>query len=308
MSRVIFMGTPQFAVPILQGLAEQHEVVAVVTQPDRPAGRGRKPSPPAVKEFALAHGLPVLQPPRLTVEYARAELAALDAQVTVVAAFGQILRQEVLDLPRRGSLNVHASLLPRWRGASPITAAILAGDELSGVSVMLMDAGMDTGPVLARRNCPIGPDDTTGALQERLAQAGAELLLETLPGWLAGEITPRAQDQAQATCCRPLKKEDGRIDWQRPAVEIGRQVRACNPWPGAYTSWGERQLKILSAAPLARQPEQEPGVVALLDEGLAVCAGDGYLLLKEVQAAGKSPVSARAFVQGARGFVGARLG
>jgi methionyl-tRNA formyltransferase len=307
MARVIFMGTPQFAIPTLQGLVEHHTVVAVVTQPDRPAGRGRQPAPPPVKQFALEHGLPLLQPPRLTVSYAQAALAELEAQVSVVAAFGQILRQEVLDLPRHGTLNVHASLLPRWRGASPVSAAILAGDERTGVTIMLLDAGMDTGPLLAQKECPIRPDDTTGTLSERLAQLGADLLLDTLPRWIEGQITPRPQNQAEATYSRPLEKKDGLIDWQRSSAEIGRQVRACQPWPGAYTSWGERQIKILRAEPLAQKPPQEPGTVVQLGAGLAVSTGDGYLLLEELQAAGKRPTSAQAFAHGARGFIGARL-
>jgi methionyl-tRNA formyltransferase len=304
MARAIFMGTPQFAVPTLRGLTEHHTVVAVITQPDRPAGRGRRLAPAPVKEFAQAHGLPLLQPPRVRDPAVVAELAALNAEVTVVAAFGQILPQEILDVPAHGSLNVHASLLPRWRGAAPIPAAILAGDAQTGVTIMLMDAGLDTGPILVQRACPVGPEDTTGTLTARLAQMGADLLLAVLPGWLHGEIVPQRQDPAGVTLSPRIDKKAGHIDWGRSADEIDRQVRAYQPWPGAYTAWQGRQLKILRATPLDKKAEATPGTVVALPEGPAVVTGQGVLLLREVQVEGKRPTQAETFVRGARGFIG----
>lgn len=215
MTRVIFMGTPEFAVPSLAALAAgAAAVVAVVTQPDRPSGRGQQLAMSPVKAFALAHGLPVWQPPTLKTPEVVAMLAELRPDVIVVAAFGQILRPNVLDLPPHGCINVHASLLPRWRGAAPVQAAILAGDQVTGSTIMRMDPGMDTGPILAQAALTIAPRDTGGTLTARLAQQGADLLAETLPRWLAGEITPRPQDASLATLCRPLRKEQGVIDWR----------------------------------------------------------------------------------------------
>jgi len=311
MERIVFMGTPRFAVPTLEALVAQegYELVCVVTQPDRPAGRGRKLAASAVKEAALAHGLPVWQPRTLRDSEAVEKLRALSPTVIVVAAFGQILRPEVLAIPSRGCLNVHASLLPRWRGAAPIPAAILAGDEETGVTIMLLDEGMDTGPILAQASLPIRPEDTTGSLTERLATLGADLLIATLPRWLAGEIQPRPQDHSQATMCRPLRKEEGRLDWSLPAIELERRVRAYNPWPGAYTTWHGRRLKVLCAAPLSdwRGP-QPPSQVIALPEGTAVVTGNGALLLLEVQLAGRRAMTIADFLRGQRDFIGSRLG
>lgn len=311
MERVVFMGTPSFAVPILKALAaeKEYDLVCVVTQPDRPAGRGRKPAASAVKEAALALGLPIWQPRTLRDPEAVEKLRSLSPTVIVVAAFGQILKTDVLTIPPRGCVNVHASLLPRWRGAAPIPAAILAGDEETGVTIMLMDEGMDTGPILAQTAIPIRPDDTTGSLGERLSVLGAELLLATLPAWLAGEIQPRPQDDAQATVCKLLRKEDGQLDWSLPAVELERRVRAYNPWPGAYTMWRGRQLKILRAAALPEwRGPQTPGQVISLPEGAGVSTGRGALLLLEVQMAGRRAMGIRDFMRGQREFVGSRLG
>ncbi len=309
MARIVFMGTPSFAVPVLRALADHHQVVGVVTQPDRRAGRGRRLTVSPVKEAALALGLPLFQPPTLRTAEAAQRLAAWQPAVIVVAAFGQILRPPLLSLPPHGCLNVHASLLPRWRGASPVAAAILAGETVTGVSLMLMDEGMDTGPILARRSCPIAPDDTTGALTGRLAEMGAQLLIETLPRWLAGGIRPRPQDDDRATYCRLLKKEDGRLDWTRPAAYLERQVRACDPWPGAFTTWQGRRLKVLRARARPEVPaDGPPGRVLDLSPGLGVSTGQGVLELIEVQLAGKKPLPAGTFARGQKGLLGSRLG
>ncbi|MGQ9600483.1 MAG: methionyl-tRNA formyltransferase [Anaerolineae bacterium] len=309
MIRIVFMGTPQFAVPILLALAERYSVVGVVTQPDRPAGRGRTILASAVKETAIARHIPVFQPKTLRNQEAIENVAGWQPDVMVVAAFGQILPKPILDLPPHGCLNVHASLLPRHRGAAPIPAAILAGEAVTGVTIMVMDEGVDTGPILAQKETPIHPDDTTGSLTHRLAYLGADLLLETLPRWLRREIPPLPQDDSQATFCRPLKKEDGLLDWARSALELDRQVRACDPWPGAYTTWQGRMFKIMRAR-LCREWEGEghPGQIVPLNPGIGVVTGDGVLELVTVQLAGKKPMAVELFARGQRGFVGGRFG
>lgn len=311
MLRTVFMGTPHFAVPALRSLLDHpdYRVVGVVTQPDRAAGRGSGGGRPrqisAVKELALAMELPVLQPERLHHSEAFAQLAALAPELIVVAAFGQILRPEVLALPPFGCVNVHASLLPRWRGASPIAAAILAGDAITGSTIMLMDAGMDTGPILAQAEERIGADDTAGSLSERLAQQGAELLLRTLPGYLSGAILPRPQPETGASLCRPLHKEQGRIDWRLPAAQIERMVRAFDPWPGAFTSWDGQQLKIGRAQAIAGQAEA--GRVQRRQGEIAIGAGEGLLLVSALQLAGRKMLGAREFLAGRPDFIGAAL-
>ncbi len=310
MTRVIFMGTPDFSVPTLAVLLQgRYDVVGVVTQPDRPAGRGRRLEPSPVKRFAVQQGLPVLQPETLKAPEAVAELAALQPDVIVVAAFGQILRPAVLDLPPRGCINVHASLLPRWRGAAPVQAAILAGDQVTGSTIMLMDAGMDTGPILAQAALTIRPEDTGGSLTERLAQQGAELLAETLPRWLAGEVTPQPQDASLATVCRPLRKEQGLIDWTQPAATIARAVRAFNPWPGATSVWQGQPIKILQAVAAPQQAAGDsPGRVMWVNGGVGVATGQGLLMLQQLQLAGRPAMAVADFVRGHRGFVGSQLG
>jgi methionyl-tRNA formyltransferase len=309
MEKLIFMGTPDFAVPVLRALIERYEIVAVVTQPDRRAKRGRKLKVSPVKTVALAHDLPVLQPPSLRQPAIVAELRDLAPEVIVVAAFGQILRAEVLSIPPRGCLNVHASLLPNYRGAAPVAAAILAGEEEAGVTIMLMDEGMDTGPILSQAPCPISPQDTRESLSARLAQLGADLMVDTLPRWLAGKIEPQVQDHSQATYCRIISKEDGLIDWSQSAVEIWRRSRAYHPWPSTYTHWQGKLLKVLRAEALPHwSGKGEPGRVMALDEGLAVATGEGALLLNELQLAGKKALSAQDFARGQRDFVGSILG
>ncbi len=297
------MGTPQFAVPTLRALLSHHEVVAVVTQPDAAAGRGRVVSVSPVKTLALEHGAPVLQPESLKPPEVVEQLRAYAPDVIVVAAFGQILRRPVLALPPHGCVNVHASLLPRWRGASPISAAIAAGDAVTGVTIMQMDAGLDTGPILTQRSEAICPDDTAGALGARLAELGAALLIETLPGYLAGLIQPQPQDETRATKCGLLKKEDGRIDWRRSAVEIERHVRAMSPWPSAFTRWEGRLLRVLRAAPRivdAQQAALPFGRVFLAGKALCVRCGDGAVELIEVQPEGKRPMPGADFARGQR--------
>ncbi|MDE3228648.1 MAG: methionyl-tRNA formyltransferase [Chloroflexota bacterium] len=315
-ARVIFMGTPEFAVPSLRALAaarETLEVVAVVTRPDKPVGRGRQAVDTPVKRFALEAGLRVLQPGPLRRAEAQAELAALSSDLIVVAAFGQILPLAVLDLPTRGCLNVHASLLPRWRGAAPISAAIVAGDAETGVTIMQMEEGLDTGPIVATRATPIHPTETTGELTARLADLGATLLLETLPAWLAGAITPTPQDEARATMTRPLSKQDGRLDWRRPASELARQARAMTPWPGAFTTWQGKLLKTPDVMVIEREAPLAPGTCYPLAAGdprgaLACACGEGSLVLRVVQLEGKRAVTGAEALRGYPALARATLG
>jgi len=338
--RIVFMGTPQFAVPILQSLIDalplggaHGETVGVVTQPDRPRGRGRKSQPSPVKALAEKHGLPVLEPSSLRHPEVLVGLQALRPDVIVVASFGQILPPAVLELPPFGCINVHASLLPRWRGAAPVAAAILAGDTVTGITVMKMDIGLDTGPILSQRPLVIDSDDTSESLTNRLAQLGADALRETLPDWLAGNIEPQPQDEVSATYAPRLAKEQGRVDWSMSAENIALQVRAFNPWPGAFTYWQDKLLRILratvtteraggeakesSAPTVLREPDGGsqrlaggdllPGTVFARLDGPAVVTGRGVLLLHEVQLAAKQPMAASDFARGARNFIGARL-
>jgi methionyl-tRNA formyltransferase len=310
MVKVVFMGTPDFAVPTLEALTDTHgmNVVGVVTQPDRPRGRGRELAPSPVKRAAMERDLPLFQPRSLRQPAAVAQLAPLEPEVVVVVAFGQILTQDVLNLPPHGCLNVHASLLPRWRGAAPIPAAILAGDEVTGVTIMHMDAGLDTGPIITQKEEPIMSDDTWATLDERLKRLGAALLVETLPPYLAGELAPRPQPEEGVTYAERLHKEDGRLDWSRPAVELGRQVRAFTPWPSAFTAWRGRRLKVIQATPLDRRESAPPGTVIVLEDGAAVATGEGTLRLEKVQLAGKQSMNITTFLRGQRDFVGSRLG
>ncbi len=309
MKRIVFMGTPRFGQIILQALLAEYHIAGVVTQPDRTAGRGNKLVVSPVKQMAQEHGLPLMQPERVREAGAIEQLKQLAPDVIVVAAFGQILPPAILSIPPHGCLNVHASLLPRYRGASPIPAAILADDPCTGVTIMLMEAGLDTGPIIRQQALAITSDDTTESLTERLGHEGAKLLLQTLPSWIAGEITPQPQDEEQATFTHPIAMQDARIDWQSPADRIARQVRAMYPWPIAYTAWAGRKLQILRARPCrADVRDAEPGQVAILGRDIAVATGDGWLILDEVQLAGKRRMPVEAFVRGQRGFVGAILG
>jgi methionyl-tRNA formyltransferase len=309
--RIVFMGTPEFACPSLEHLIlNQYQVVAVYSQPDRPAGRGRGLVSPPVKEAALRAELPVVQPESLRSAEAVSRLAAFKPDIIVVAAFGQILPPSVLDIPRYGCLNIHPSLLPRFRGASPVAAAILSGDEFTGVSIMLLDAGLDTGPVLARAAVPISPQDNTGSLTEKLSVIAARLLQETLTGWWRQEIAPQPQPEVEATYSAQLTKEEGEIDWHLSALEIWRRVRAFNPWPGSYTRWRGKQLKIIEALTLTEKSDAGVGKVVALpgcEAVLGIGTGDGILGVLKVQLEGKRAMSAAEFLRGQRDFMGAVL-
>jgi methionyl-tRNA formyltransferase len=311
MLRIVFMGSPAFAVPSLTYLVNNgFDVVAVCTQPDRPSGRGRAVIFPPVKEAALQMGLPVLQPPDVGTPDSLVELADYKPDVIVICAFGQILPQSVLDIPPHQCVNLHFSLLPRHRGASPVAAAILAGDAFTGVSIQLVRKKLDTGPVLAAAAVPVMDADNTGTLTDKLAVMGAWLLNEALTGWVRGEITPRPQDEAAASYFGQIKKEDGEIDWRQPAANIWRQVRAYYPWPGCYTTWKGKKLKITSAAVLPDKPSTGAGRVVALsgsDEVLGVGTGDGVLGVLRLQLEGRRAMSAPEFLHGQRDFIGSVL-
>jgi methionyl-tRNA formyltransferase len=304
--RVVFLGTPDFAVPSLLALAERFDVVGVVTQPDRPAGRGLRPLPPAVKRAALDLGLPILQPERIRSAEALASLAGWHPEIILVAAFGQILPAAVLSLPAMGCLNVHASLLPRWRGPSPIQAALLHGDDETGVTIMKMDEGLDTGPILAQRPLAILPGHTSGTLASELGTLGAELLVETLPLYVGGELSPVPQDERLATLAPRLQGSDGALDPSLPALQLERRVRALNPWPGSRLRWGKETLRVHAAHALAGTAAP-PGTVLALSGGPVMATGEGLLSLDEVQLPGGKSVSGRAFVAGHRTLLGAVL-
>ena len=299
--RVVFMGSPQFALPTLQTLTTDYRIVGVITQPDRPAGRGKNLTPPPVKLLAQSLGLPVIQPARLRESVAMEQLLAWQPDLIVVAAFGQILRPVILDLPRFGCINVHASLLPRWRGAAPIQAAILAGDESTGVTIMQMDSGIDTGAILSQRNLHILPEDTTSSLGERLARLSAQLLIETLPQYLTGELIPQPQTETGVTYATMLTKEEGQLDFTQPASILVRQVRAFYPWPGTFTVWNGQLLKIHRAH--AVEPTRGvPGQTQVFNGLPAISTSSGLLVLDEVQPAGKKPMPGSGFLQGVRNW------
>ena len=292
------MGSPDFALPSLRALAKRFEVAGVVTQPDRASGRGREIKMPPVKTLAQELGLPLIQPEKLRAPEAMDQLRAWAPDLIVVAAFGQILKKDVLDLPRYGCINVHASLLPRWRGAAPIPAAILAGDEETGVTIMQMDVGLDTGPMLAQRSIRLTSADTAGSVTQALSTLGADLSIETLPRWIAGDIQPQGQDDTLATYAPMLKKEEGRLDFARDVNELERQIRAFHPWPGAYLEFDTTLLKVHRAH--VEQGKAEVGQRLLVQHQPAVGARGGILVLDEVQPAGKKSMSGKSFLAGAR--------
>ncbi|MEX2143555.1 MAG: methionyl-tRNA formyltransferase [Anaerolineales bacterium] len=299
-ARIVFMGSPEFALPSLRTLAAAHEVVGVVTQPDQPAGRGKQLTPPSVKTLALELGLPIMQPERLRGPEAIAQLHSWAPDVIVVTAFGQILRKDVLALPPYGCINVHASLLPRWRGASPIQAAILHGDREAGATIMRMDAGLDTGPILSQRAILIEPADTAGTLSEKLATLGADLLHDTLPGYLLGELNPIAQSEEGVTTTGLLTKAEGLLEPNQIAEVLARKVRAFNPWPGAYIKWKNQPIKIHRAH--VSSGNSDPGKFSVKHGLPALGTAFGLLLLDEVQPAGKRAMSGKEFLQGARNW------
>lgn len=302
--RLVFAGTPEFAVPSLQALIDSgHELVGVYTQPDRPAGRGRKLQQSPVKSLALEHGIPVHQPLSLKRDpQARAELEALAPDLMVVVAYGLILPVSVLEIPGLGCVNVHASLLPRWRGAAPIQRAVLAGDPVSGVCIMDMEAGLDTGPVYLRREQVLDPRETGGSLHDKLAALGAGALVEALPGIADGSRVPEPQDDAAATYAHKLDKAEAQIDWSGPALAIERQVRAFDPWPVAQTTLRGEILRIWSAEATDRKEASEtPGAVLEADKsGILVAAGSGALRITRLQPPGKRPMSAADFLNARR--------
>lgn len=312
-TRIVFFGTAEFACPALVALAQEPDcrVLGVVTQPDRPRGRAMKLQPPAVKETALALGLPVWQPAKCRDPEFIAQLAGLDPDLFVVAAYGQILPAALLELPRHGCLNLHGSLLPRHRGAAPIQWALAEGDPETGVTLMRMDQGLDTGDIVAMESTPIWPDDDGQSLHDRLATLGAELLVRTLPDYLAGRIQPRPQPAEGVTYARKITREDGCLDWSLPAEVLARRIRAFTPWPGAYTFLpvkSRRRLKILAAEPLER-PAAKPGeILKAGPESLLVACGAGVLQVLEVQREGGRPMSAGALLAGCPLAVGQALG
>ncbi|MGQ9778628.1 MAG: methionyl-tRNA formyltransferase [Bacillota bacterium] len=309
--RLVFAGTPEFARPSLLALHRaDHEIALVITQPDRPAGRGLKLKAPAVKEEALSLGLPVVQPEGMEDEELRRRLEAISPEAAIVVAFGQKIPGWLLSLPRFGCLNVHASLLPRYRGAAPIQRALMNGDEVTGVTIMQLDEGWDTGPILSQRPVEIRPDDNAGTLHDRLAVLGAELLVETLAALAEGRVSPRPQDEAAATRAPKIRPEEMRIAWHMPAERIHNLVRALSPAPLAETSHGERRLQIVETA-VARSEgvEGTPGTVLAVEEGgVAVATGRGVLRLLRVKPAGGRVISAADYARGYRLGPGAVLG
>lgn len=308
--RIVFMGTPEFAVPSLQLLlAEGYEVVGVVTQPDRPKGRKRVLTPPPVKEEALKHGLPVLQPERMRSEEAVAALAELRPDLIVTAAYGQILPKGVLELPRLGCINVHGSLLPKYRGGAPIQRSIINGEAVTGVTVMYMAAGLDTGDMISRIEVPIAEDDTSGTLFEKLSAAGAKLLGETLPSIIDGTAARVPQREEEATYAPNLTREDEHIEWSKSAVQLRNQIRGLSPMAGAFTHLDGEVFKIWSAQAAEGKVDAQPGEVLRADaDGILVQTGEGALLLKDIQPAGKKAMPASEWLKGARLNSGTLLG
>lgn len=301
--RVVFLGSGSFAIPSFEALLEAgHEISALVTQPDKQKGRGRALAPPPLKPVAEARGIQVLQPHRVREPEAQAALRALAPDIQVVVAYGQILPRDVIDIPRLGTLNVHASLLPRYRGAAPIQWAIVRGETETGVSIMRIDEGLDTGPLLLQRALAIGPAETAGELQPRLARLGAAALVEALRGLAAGSLPSQAQDHDRASLAPILRKEDGRLDWSRPAAALACQVRGLNPWPGAFALWNGTRLAVWRSEPRVSEAPADPGHVLGRDaDALIVACGERSALgLIEVQPEGRKRMSGAAFSLGAR--------
>lgn len=306
--RTVFMGTPDFSLDTLRGLiAAGCNLVGVYTQPDRPKGRGKKLAPPPVKELAAEHGIPVFQPQKLRDPAAVEELKSLQPDLIVVVAYGQILPQAVLDIPRYGCINVHASLLPKYRGAAPINKVIIDGEGETGVTTMLMDVGLDTGDMLVKRTLPIGPDETAGELHDRLAPLGREAMEETLRRLCAGTLEAQKQDDAQSCYAGMMKKEDGRIDWSQPAQQVHNLVRGLDPWPAAYTSLNGEMLKIGKTS-VTTGTGNAGTVVAADNDGVRVACGEGVLVVGELQLPGKRKMAAADFLRGHQLPAGTRLG
>jgi len=295
------MGSPEFAEPVLRKLASHYQVIGVVTQPDRPSGRGQVLTFPPVKILAKELNLPLIQPHKLSEPGALQQLQRWAPDIIVVAAFGQILRPAILDLPKHGCVNVHASLLPRWRGAAPIQAAILNGDEYTGVTIMRMDPGIDTGPILSQRSLPIAQNDTGERLSVKLSNLGSDLLIETLPAYLSGHLMLKEQDSTHATYAPMLKKEDGLLDFGLPAIDLDRQVRAFNPWPGTFMEWNGQILKVHHVH-VVNQPTDKPGKHLVIDGTPAITTAQGILVLDDLQLAGRKIQTGQEFLRGIRNW------
>lgn len=297
--RTLFMGTPDFALQTLQGLIDAGcNLIGVYTQPDRPKGRGKQLAAPPIKELALHHDIPVYQPIKLRQPEAVAELEALAPDLIVVVAYGQILPKSVLDIPRYGCINVHASLLPRYRGAAPINKAIIDGETETGITTMYMDVGLDTGDMLIKKSLTIGPQETAGELHDRLAVLGRETMEETLQKLCAGTLQREVQDDDQSTYASMMKKEDGRIDWSRSAVEVHNQIRGLDPWPGTYTSLNGELLKLARTSPEAADGGKPGSIMSADNNGVSIACGTGTLLVKELQLAGRKRLAAGDFLRG----------
>ena len=312
--RIIFMGTPVFAIPVLRALttAQEARVIAVFTTPDRPKGRGRAVEMPPVKGYAVELGLPVFQPVSLRSEAAQEEFAQLRPDIVVIAAYGKLLPPPVLNTPPHGCLNLHPSLLPRYRGPSPVATAILDGEEVTGVTLMLLDEGMDTGPIISQREFPLSGRETAASLTLSLFQTGAQLLLDTMAPWVAGRVAARPQDDALSTTTRKLERGDGAVDWHLSARELERHCRAFSPWPGLFTKWNGKVLKLLEVLPLPANaaPQAGPGFVVPMstpEAAVGVATGDGILGLRSLQLEGRRALPASEFLQGYPQFLGARL-
>jgi methionyl-tRNA formyltransferase len=301
-NKIVFMGSPEFAVPILKKVANAFEIITVVTQPDRPSGRGRKIEQSPIKELSLALGLPLIQPMKIKESEVVNHLQIINPDLIVVAAYGQILPKKILEIPFLGCINVHASLLPRWRGASPIQAAILSGDAITGVSIMKMDEGLDTGPIIAQREIPISIDDTFFSLSNNLSILGASLLIETLGEYFSGKAKLTNQDVEQATKTHLIKKEEGLLDFKMPAEMLERAIRAYNPWPGTFFFWGSHQIKVLKAHILDSQNGQ-PNQHLVHQKKPAIGTLHGLLVMDIVQPAGKKAMTGEEFLIGARDWI-----
>ncbi len=312
--RLVFMGTPVFVVPVLDALVQDSniEITGVYTPPDRGQGRGRSSPMPPVKAYALEHGLPVFQPASLRREEVQREMASLSPEVIVVAAYGKFLPSAVLNIPSSGCLNLHPSRLPKYRGPSPVITTILEGDETTGVTLMLLDQGMDTGPIIAQREQAVGPEDTAETLTAALFRLGASLLLEQLVPWVAGELPCQPQDDSRATVTRKLERSDGEAAWNLSSQQLNRRRRAFTPWPGLFTHWRGQVLKLLEVTDLSDLPEVQvaPGRVVCLDAAgvpAGIGTAQGMLGLKRVQLEGRSPTGAADFLKGYPQFIGAQL-
>ena len=297
--RTVFMGTPDFALQTLQGLIDAGcDLVGVYTQPDRPKGRGKQLAAPPVKELAQQHDIPVYQPGKLRQPEAVAELEALAPDLIVVVAYGQILPKSVLEIPRHGCINVHASLLPKYRGAAPINKAIIDGETETGITTMYMDVGLDTGDMLIKKTLSIGTEETAGELHDRLASLGRETMEETLQKLCAGTLQREVQDDDQSTYASMMKKEDGRIDWNHSAADIHNQIRGLDPWPGAYTSLNDERLKLAGTSPETTDGGKPGSIVSADKTGVRIACASGTLLVKELQLAGRKQLAAADFLRG----------